>query len=98
MKARRRSGRGATRRGAAEERQVDRALDAMSAPELRAAIRVVLDQLDEGVKDSVMDALLARGAKTTSGWKPAACHHESSRRRNRSRTPRVRSARRIRTM
>jgi hypothetical protein len=43
----------------------------MSAPELRAAIRVVLDQLDDGVKNSVMDALLARGAKATSGWKPA---------------------------
>ena len=54
-----------TRRRQAEEREVDQALDAMSAPELRAAIRVVLDQLDDGVKDSVMDALLARGAKAT---------------------------------
>jgi hypothetical protein len=43
----------------------------MSAPELRAAIRVVLDQLDDGVKTSVMDALLARGATAKSGWKPA---------------------------
>lgn len=70
MRVRRRSGPGATRRREAEEREVDQALDAMSAPELRAAIRVVLDQLDDGVKNSVMDALLVRGAKATSGWKP----------------------------
>jgi hypothetical protein len=71
MKVRQRAGPGMTRRREAEEREVDQALDAMSAPELRAAIRVVLDLLDDGVKDSVMDALLARGAKATSGWKPA---------------------------
>jgi hypothetical protein len=69
---RRRSGPGATRRReATEDPEVDQALDAMSAPELRAAIRIVLDQLDGGVKDSIIDALLARGAKATSGWKPA---------------------------
>lgn len=50
---------------------MDQALEAMSAPELRAAIRVVLDQLDDGVKDSIIDALPARGAKATSGWKPS---------------------------
>jgi hypothetical protein len=72
MMVRRRSGPGATRRReATEDPEVDQALDAMSAPELRAAIRVVLDQLDDGVKDSIIDALLARGAKATSGWKPA---------------------------
>ena len=71
MKVRRRSRPGATRRReVTADREVDRALDAMSAPELRAAIRVLLDQLDDGVKDSVIDALLARGAKATSGWKP----------------------------
>jgi len=71
MKVRRRSGPGATRRReATEDPEVDSALDAMSAPELRAAIRVLLDQLDDGVKRSVIDALLARGAKATSGWKP----------------------------
>ena len=72
MMVRRRSGPGATRRREATgDPEVDQALDAMSAPELRAAIRVVLDQLDDGVKDSIIDALLARGAKATSGWKPA---------------------------
>ena len=50
MKVRRRSRPGATRRReVTEDREVDRALDAMSAPELRAAIRVLLDLLDDGV-------------------------------------------------
>lgn len=42
----------------------------MSAPELRAALRAVLDQLDDGAKDSVIDALMTRAAKATSNWKP----------------------------
>lgn len=48
-------GRRARRREPAEDLEVDRALDAMSAAELRAAVRAVLDQLDDGVKDSVID-------------------------------------------
>lgn len=70
MKVRRRSG-ATRRREATEDPEVDHALDAMGAPELRAVIRVVLDQLDDGVKRSVIDALLARAAKATSGWKPS---------------------------
>lgn len=70
MKVRRRSG-ATRRREATEDPEIRHALDAMSAPELRAAIRVVLDQLDDGVKASVMDALLARGATAKSGWNPA---------------------------
>ena len=58
MKVRRRSG-ATRRREAPEDPEVDHALDAMSAPELRAAIRVVLDQLDDGVKASVMDVIAA---------------------------------------
>jgi hypothetical protein len=42
----------------------------MSAPELRAAVRAVLDGLDESVKLSVVDTLIARATKTTSGWRP----------------------------
>jgi hypothetical protein len=42
----------------------------MSAPELRAALRAVLGQLDDGVKDSVIDTLMTRGTKAKSGWKP----------------------------
>lgn len=58
------------RQVAAEGREIDRALEAMSAPELRAAVRAVLDQLDEGVKGSVIDTLITQGTKATSGWKP----------------------------
>ncbi len=54
----------------AEDPEIDRALDAMSAPELRAAVRAVLDELDEGVKASVVDTLIARATKATSGWRP----------------------------
>ena len=55
---------------AAEDPEIDRALEAMSAPELRAAVRAVLDGLDESVKTSVVDTLIARATKTTSGWRP----------------------------
>ena len=41
----------------------------MSAPELRAAVRAVVDGLDESVKASVVDTLIARATKT-SGWRP----------------------------
>jgi len=54
----------------AEDTEVDRALEAMSAPELRAAVRTVLEELDEGVKASVVDTLIARATKATSGWRP----------------------------
>ena len=64
-------GRRARRREPAEDREVDQALDAMSAPELRAALRAVLGQLDDGVKDSVIDTLMTRGTRAKSGWKPA---------------------------
>jgi hypothetical protein len=43
----------------------------MSAPELRAAVRAVLDRLDERAKASVVDALIARATKGTCGWKPS---------------------------
>jgi hypothetical protein len=65
----RRRGR-ARRREPTEDREVDQALDAMSAPELRAALRAVLSQLDDEVKHSVIDTLMTRGTKATSGWKP----------------------------
>jgi hypothetical protein len=43
----------------------------MSAPELRAAVRVVLDELDEDVRASVVDTLIGRATKASSGWRPA---------------------------
>jgi hypothetical protein len=42
----------------------------MSAPELRAAVRAVLDELDEDVRASVVDTLIARATRATSRWKP----------------------------
>jgi len=43
----------------------------MSAPELRAAVRAVLDDLDEDVRASVVDTLIGRATKASSGWRPA---------------------------
>src|SRR4029077_11310289 len=63
-------GRRARRREPSEDRDFDEALDAMSAPELRAAGRAVLDELDEDVRASVVDTLIARATRATSGWKP----------------------------
>lgn len=54
----------------AKDPEIDRALDAMSAPELRAAVRAVLQEFDEDVRASVVDALIARATKATSGWRP----------------------------
>jgi hypothetical protein len=54
----------------AKDSEIDRALEAMSAPELRAAVRGVLDEFDEDVRASVVDTLIARATKATSGWKP----------------------------
>src|SRR3972149_8878718 len=54
----------------AKDPEIDRALDAMSAPELRAAVRAVLQEFDEDVRASVVDALIARATKATSGWGP----------------------------
>lgn len=50
--------------------EIDRALDAMSAPELRAAMRAVLEEVAEDVRASVVDVLIARATKAASGWRP----------------------------
>jgi hypothetical protein len=55
----------------AKDPEIVRALEAMSAPELRAAVRAVLDELDEDVRASVVDTLIRRATKTSSGWRPA---------------------------
>ena len=59
------------RRVPAKDSEIDRALEAMSAPELRAAVRAVLDELDEDVRASVVDTLIGRATKASSGWRPA---------------------------
>ena len=60
----------ATSRAGQKSPEIDRALDAMSAPRLRAAVRAVLQEFDEDVRASVVDALIARATKATSGWRP----------------------------
>jgi hypothetical protein len=59
-----------TRRTPAEDPEINRALEAMSAPELRAAVHAVLDVLDADVKAHIIDTLIVRATKATSGWRP----------------------------
>ena len=59
------------RRVPAKDPEIDRALEAMSAPELRAAVRAVLDELDEDVRAAAVDTLIGRASKASSGWRPA---------------------------
>jgi hypothetical protein len=68
--------RGRPRRAPADDRELDRALEAMTAPELRAAVRAVLGALDEEAKASTVDTLVARAVKRAITPAPA----QSSRR------------------
>jgi hypothetical protein len=58
------------RRTPAEDPEINRALEAMSAPELRAAVHAVLGGLDADVKAHIIETLIARATKATSGWRP----------------------------
>lgn len=60
-----------TRRTPAEDPEINRALEAMSAPELRAAVHAVLDGLDADVKAHIIETFIVRATKATSGWKPS---------------------------
>ncbi len=42
----------------------------MTAPELRAFVRAVLDELENEQRTRVVDSLMARAAKGHAGWKP----------------------------
>ena len=42
----------------------------MSAPELRAFVRAVLDELEDEHRVRVVDSLMARAVKGDAGWKP----------------------------
>jgi hypothetical protein len=42
----------------------------MTAPELRAFVRVVLDELEDEQRSRVVDSLLSRAARGEAGWKP----------------------------
>ena len=60
-----------TRRTPGDDPEITRALEAMSAPELRAAVHAVLDGLDADAKAYVIETLIVRATKTTSGWRPS---------------------------
>lgn len=49
---------------------LDGALDAMTADELRAFVREALEWLDDEPQSALVDALIARAAKGASGWRP----------------------------
>ena len=67
MRARRRRG---TLRVSAEDPDFNRALEAMTAPELRTFVRGVLDGLDPDARTEIVDTLMARAVKGHAGWKP----------------------------
>ena len=69
MRARRRRG---TPRVPAEDPDFSRALEAMTAPELRAFVRGVLNELDPDARSTIGDALVARAVKGRAGWRPHA--------------------------
>ena len=47
-----------------------KALEAMSAPELRAFVHAVLDGLEDEQRTRLVDSLMARAARGPAGWKP----------------------------
>src|SRR5262245_59754463 len=47
-----------------------RALEAMTAPELRAFVRAVLDELKDEQRGRLIDSLMTRAARGDAGWKP----------------------------
>jgi hypothetical protein len=63
--------RGRPCRAPADDRELDRALEVMTAPELRAAVRAVLGALDQEAKASTVDTLVACAVKSASGWRPS---------------------------
>lgn len=52
------------------DRDFDRALEAMTAPELRSFVRTVVDGLDDDRRITITDSLVAR-AQGPAGWKPS---------------------------
>lgn len=55
----------------AKDPDFNRALEAMTAPELRAFVRGVLDGLAPDARTGIVDELLARAVKGHAGWKPS---------------------------
>ena len=67
MKIRRRSG---SLPAQSVDTDLASALEAMNAPELRAFVRAVLDELEDEHRARVVDSLMARAVKGDAGWKP----------------------------
>ena len=68
MRVRRRSGRSPRQ---SVDTDLARALEAMSAPELRAFVRAALDELGDDQRVRVVDSLMARAVRGHAGWKPS---------------------------
>src|SRR5215218_6462630 len=66
---RRRRGRASLR--PAPDSDLDRALEAMTAPELRSVVRTVFDALDDDQRARIMDSLVRRATRAHAGWKPS---------------------------
>jgi hypothetical protein len=57
-------------RNRSTDTDLGRALEAMTAPELRAFVRAVLDELKDEQRGRVIDSLMTRAARGDAGWKP----------------------------
>lgn len=57
---------------ARDDPDFDSALDAMSAEDLRTFVRDALERLDDEPRADLVDRLIARAAKGTSGWRPSS--------------------------
>ena len=64
-------GRRAHSRVPAEDPDFNSALEAMTAPELRALVRGVLDELAHNARTTIVDQLMAPAVKGRAGWKPS---------------------------
>src|SRR5216684_6745200 len=55
----------------APDPDLDRALEAMTAPELRSLLRSLLEGLEDEQRDAMVDSLVARAAGGEAGWRPS---------------------------
>lgn|GEM_PF-786275 len=66
------TGEGRATFGAKEQRELEDALAAMTAEELRSFLLDAVDRLDEEPRVELLDFLVVRAATGASGWKPAS--------------------------
>ena len=53
------------------EPDLDGALEALTVGELRSLVRKALERLDREPRGELLDSLIARASKGSSGWKPS---------------------------